>query len=103
MSNVINGTARGGAIPEQGRSAAQAGHPRREGLPTWPDRRLADLLQIEHPIVLAPMAGLGTVELAASVCMAGGLGSLGCAAMPPQVARQAIERLRTLTRKPINV
>jgi len=23
----------------------------------WPDRRLLDLLQIEHPIVQAPMAG----------------------------------------------
>ena len=28
----------------------------------WPDRRLIDLLGIEHPLVLAPMAGLGTVE-----------------------------------------
>jgi hypothetical protein len=25
----------------------------------WPDRRLLDLLGIEHPLVLAPMAGLG--------------------------------------------
>lgn len=103
MPDAINGTAREGAIPEQGRPAAVAGHPRREGVPAWPDRRLADLLQIEHPIVLAPMAGLGTVELAASVCMAGGLGSLGCAAMTPQVAKQAMERLRMLTRKPVNV
>ncbi len=71
MSDVTSRTTRGGAIPEQGRPAAEAGHPRREGLPTWPDRRLADLLQIEHSIVLASMAGLGTVELAASVCMAG--------------------------------
>ena len=31
----------------------------------WPDRRLLELFQIEHPIVLAPMAGFGTVELAA--------------------------------------
>ena len=103
MSDMTNRTNRGGAIPEQRRPAAEAGYPRREGSPAWPDRRLADLLQIEHPIVLAPMAGLGTVELAASVCMAGGLGSLGCAAMPPQIAKQAIERLRTLTRKPVNV
>ncbi|MEA2970152.1 MAG: hypothetical protein QOE78_3413, partial [Alphaproteobacteria bacterium] len=27
----------------------------------WPDRRLTDLLEIEHPLVLAPMAGFGTV------------------------------------------
>jgi nitronate monooxygenase len=40
----------------------------------WPDRRLIDLFRIEHPLVLAPMAGFGTVELAASVCDAGGLG-----------------------------
>ena len=32
----------------------------------WPDRRLIELLQIEHPLVLGPMAGIGTIELAAS-------------------------------------
>ena len=31
----------------------------------WPDRRLTELFEIEHPLVLAPMAGLGTVGLAA--------------------------------------
>lgn len=103
MVDGNNGIARGGRPPEQGRPAAEAGCPPHEGLPTWPDRRLADLLQIEHPIVLAPMAGLGTVELAASVCEAGGLGSLGCAAMTPQIVRQEIERLRALTRKPVNM
>lgn len=71
--------------------------------PAWPDIRLTDLLRVEHPIVLAPMAGFGTVELAASVCRAGGLGSLGCAGMPPQVATDAIGRLRALTGRPINV
>jgi hypothetical protein len=30
----------------------------------WPDRRLIDLFGIEHPLVLAPMAGCGTVALA---------------------------------------
>jgi hypothetical protein len=34
----------------------------------WPDPRLMELLQIEHPLVLAPMAGNGTVELAPSIC-----------------------------------
>jgi len=37
------------------------------------------------------------------VCAAGGLGSLGCAGLSPELARQAIERLRALTSKPINV
>jgi hypothetical protein len=39
---------------------------------TWSDRRVIDVLQIEHPIVLSPMAGIGTVDLAASVSAAGG-------------------------------
>jgi len=69
----------------------------------WPDRRLIDLLQIEHPILLSPMAGLGTVDLAAAVCAAGGLGSLGCAGMQPEIAAKAIRALRELTDEPINV
>ena len=69
----------------------------------WPDRRLIDLLQIEHPLVLAPMTGIGTVELAASVCAAGGLGSIGCAAIQPELAAKTIQALRALTDKPINV
>jgi nitronate monooxygenase len=69
----------------------------------WPDRRLMDLLEIEQPVILAPMAGLGTVALAAAVCDAGGLGSIGCAAMQPQLAAETIAQLQRLTRNPINV
>ena len=69
----------------------------------WPDRRLTELFEIEHPLVLAPMAGLGTVGLAASVCEAGGLGSIGCATMQPQLVAKTIQELRALTSKPINV
>ncbi len=69
----------------------------------WPDRRLLDLLGIEHPIVLAPMAGPGTPELAAAVSNAGGLGSLGCAASSPSAIREAVGRLRTLTAGPVNL
>jgi hypothetical protein len=32
------------------------------------------------------MAGIGTVDLAAGVAAAGGLGSIGCAAMEPELA-----------------
>ena len=70
-----------------------------EQKPVWPDRRLVDLFGIEHPLVLAPMAGLGTVELAASVCAGGGLGSLGCVGLRPERVMQAVDRLRTLTSK----
>jgi nitronate monooxygenase len=66
----------------------------------WPDRRLIDLLGIEHPIILSAMAGIGTVGLAASVCAAGGLGSIGCAGLPPEAAAKAAEELRALTNRP---
>ena len=69
----------------------------------WPDRRLTELFEIEHPLVLAPMRGLGTIGLAASVCEAGGLGSLGCATMQPRLVAKIIQELRALTSKPINV
>jgi len=69
----------------------------------WPNKRLIERLGIEHPLVLAPMAQYCTVELAAAVCEAGGLGSLGCATMPPDVAAQTIGELRRRTNKPINV
>ena len=38
---------------------------------------LCDLLSIEYPIILAPMAWIGTAELAAAVSEAGGLGTIG--------------------------
>jgi Nitronate monooxygenase len=50
----------------------------------WPDRRLLELLRIEHPLILAPMSRFSTPELAASVCAAGGLGSIGCAGLSPR-------------------
>jgi nitronate monooxygenase len=69
----------------------------------WPDHRLIDLFKIEHPLVLAPMTGVGTVGLAASVCDAGGLGSISCATIQPELAVQTIQELRALTSKSINV
>jgi nitronate monooxygenase len=69
----------------------------------WSDRRLVELFQIEHPIMLAPMAGLGTVDLAAAVSNAGGLGSIGCAVMAPESVAKTVAELRRLTTKPINL
>ncbi len=39
----------------------------------WPNRRLMDLFKIEHPILLAPMAGAMDFELAVAVAEGGGL------------------------------
>ena len=49
------------------------------------------------------MAGIGTIELAAAVSAAGGLGSIGCAVMEPEFAAKTIRTLPALTDKPINV
>jgi nitronate monooxygenase len=69
----------------------------------WSNRRIVELFGIEHPIVLAPMAGLGTVDLAAAVSNAGGLGSIGCAIMAPEVIAKSVAQLRRSTPKPINL
>src|SRR4051812_44352471 len=55
----------------------------------WPERRVLDLFGIELPIILAPMAGPGTPQLAIAVSEAGGLGSLACAMLSVAQARDA--------------
>ena len=39
----------------------------------WPDSKIVDLLNIEHPIIQAPMASATNPELVAAVSQAGGL------------------------------
>lgn len=61
-------------------------------------------LDIEYPIVQAPMAGgFTTPELIAAVSNAGGLGSLGAAYMSPEQIAQTIANIRKLTSRPFNV
>jgi nitronate monooxygenase len=60
-----------------------------------------DLFKIEHPIVLAPMAGAMDWELAAEVAEAGALGSLPCAMLSPAVLREQFAKIRARTKKPI--
>jgi nitronate monooxygenase len=69
----------------------------------WPNRRLLDLLGIEHPILLAPMAGPGTADLALAVAEAGGLGSLACALATPEQIRRDLGIIRQRTSKPVNL
>ncbi len=69
----------------------------------WPNDRVTTLLRIQHPILLSPMAGIGTVELAAAVSAAGGLGSIGCAGMDVAEVRHELNALRELTSSPVNV
>jgi nitronate monooxygenase len=60
-------------------------------------------LGIEHPILLAPMAGSGTPELAAAVSNAGGLGAWGGAYAKPDEIAAAIRRIRQLTPRAFNI
>jgi nitronate monooxygenase len=69
----------------------------------WPTHRLTDLFKIEHPILLAPMAGAVDAALAIAVAQAGGLGSLPVALMNEQQMRDQIATIRSATDKPINV
>ncbi len=55
------------------------------------------------PLVQAPMAGVSTPSLAAAVCEAGGLGSIGVGATDATGARVMIEKLRADTSRPFNV
>src|SRR5215472_5019135 len=64
---------------------------------------LLELLDIQWPIIQAPMAGTGTPALAAAVSNAGGLGSLGVGATNAEGARKMIAEFRALSARPLNV
>jgi nitronate monooxygenase/enoyl-[acyl-carrier protein] reductase II len=65
--------------------------------------RLCDVLDIEVPVLLAPFGPWEQVDLAAAVCEAGGLGSLGTAARPLRDLRAQWARLRSLTDRPFAI
>ncbi len=57
----------------------------------------------KYPIILAPMGGVGTPQLAAAVCNAGGLGSLAGAYLTPAQLSAQIQQLRELAAAPFAV
>lgn len=62
------------------------------------------MLNIEHPIIMGGMTGVGTPELCAAVSNAGGLGTFAAHnAGPPENLRKWIKRTRELTDKPFGV
>src|SRR5258708_16773005 len=64
---------------------------------------LRELLGIELPIIQAPMAGVQGSALAIAVSNAGGLGSLPCAMLGPDVMRRELAWMKAQTSKPLNV
>jgi nitronate monooxygenase len=69
----------------------------------WPDRRLTDLLKIEHPILLAPMASAIDAEIAIAVAQGGGLASVPCALLSVEKAREQVNIIRQRVAAPVNV
>jgi nitronate monooxygenase len=70
----------------------------------WYPSRLLELLNIDHPIIQAGMAGgVTTPELVTAVSNAGGLGTLGAGYMEPGVIRENIQEIKNSTRKPFGV
>ena len=72
-------------------------------MPSWPDRRLLDLLDLEIPIIQAPMAGCDSTALAKSVSSSGALGSLACALLSPDGVLEAASNIRGDTDRPFNL
>jgi nitronate monooxygenase len=69
----------------------------------WPRTDFLELVGISHPVIQAPMSGFTPPALAAAVCNAGGLGSVGCAGVPPATVRSQTVALRQATNRPFNL
>jgi len=69
----------------------------------WPDRRWLDLVGTEHPLIQAPMAGAGGVELCAAAIAGGALGSLPCALLTPDQVRAQASEVRAHGAGPLNL
>lgn len=64
--------------------------------------RLTELLEIEHPVMLAGMGGVSYHQLVAAVSDAGGFGTLGASTMGDALAAE-MAGVRKLTAKPFGV
>lgn len=69
----------------------------------WPDRRLLDLVGTAQPIIQAPTAGAGGVDLCVAAMQGGALGSLPCALLSPEQVRQQIAEVRSRAEGPVNL
>ena len=65
--------------------------------------RLTEMLDIEHPIMLAGMGGVSYHRLVAAVSEAGGIGTLGASTMAAEELPEEMAKVRELTSKPFGV
>lgn len=65
---------------------------------------MTKLLQIDYPIIQAPMAGgITTSKLVAEVSKSGGLGMIGAGYMTPIQMREQIREIKLLTSRPFGI
>jgi nitronate monooxygenase len=69
----------------------------------WPDRRIIELFKTEFPIVLAPMAGIMDADLVIAAAQGGALGSLPCALLSVDKAREQVNIIRQRASVPVNM
>ncbi|OQY10045.1 MAG: nitronate monooxygenase [Marinitoga sp. 4572_148] len=67
------------------------------------NNRITKLLNIKYPLLEGGMAWVGTPKLAAAVSEAGGLGTIGAGSMTPEILKNAIKTIKSLTNKPFAV
>ncbi len=65
--------------------------------------RLTDMLNIEHPVMLAGMGGVSYAALVAAVSEAGGIGTLGASTMAVGELPDEMKAVRAATSKPFGV
>ncbi|MCU1356611.1 MAG: 2-nitropropane dioxygenase-like enzyme [Acidimicrobiales bacterium] len=65
--------------------------------------RLTEILDVEHPVMLAGMGGVSYHRLVAAVSEAGGFGCMGASTMGNEQMVEEIAAVRTLTQKPFGV
>ena len=65
--------------------------------------RLTELLDIEHPVMLAGMGGVSYSALVAAVSEAGGIGTLGASTMGADELPEEMAAVRAATSKPFGV
>src|SRR5215467_6201716 len=71
---------------------------------TMPRTQLCELLDIEVPVLGAPMGPeIMSLELAAAISNAGGLGIISFGGYPPPALKERIKKLRSLTSRPFGV
>jgi nitronate monooxygenase len=68
---------------------------------SWPERRFLELVGSEVPIVQAPMAGAGGVEICIAAIRGGALGSLPCGLLSPEQVRAQVAEVRSKADGPL--